>query len=458
MAMKKTIILLLALGVGFSAWAQKETPPEGGTPHAFTLPKRSTFTLDNGIEVTMIPYGSIPKATVRIVVKTGSVHEQEDEVWLSDLMASLMAEGNTTAEGVDMNTHLAKMGGQLSINAGSNTTNLSTTVLAEFADDAVLALAGVLQNPAFPEARLEALRNDLVRRSSLAKSRPQNLANERFEQLLYPDSPYGRSIPNEDLLSAYTMEQVKGFYNAQFGAQRTQVYVAGVFDEEAVKEAITNSLSAWKDGPEVSYPNVEASQFGSFAIIDRPGAPQSTIVYGLPVVPPSHPDFVGLEVTNALLGGSFGSRITSNIREDKGYTYSPSSYVSTEIGNAYWAEAADVTTEFTGASLEQIDYEIKKLSNEVPTEDELKGIQTYMAGIYVLQNSTAPGIIGQLVFLDVHDLPESYLTQRVENIYEITPEKVSALMKQYISPDKMTLVIVGDEEVVEKQVMPYRKE
>ena len=79
-------------------------------------------------------------------------------------------------------------------------------------------------------------------------------------------------------------------------------------------------------------------------VVDRPGAPQSTIYVGLPTIDPSHEDYIALQVANTLLGGSFGSRITSNIREDKGYTYSPTSTLSTRYRDAYWAEVADVTS------------------------------------------------------------------------------------------------------------------
>jgi zinc protease len=101
-------------------------------------------------------------------------------------------------------------------------------------------------------------------------------------------------------------------------------------------------------------------------VIDRPGAPQSTIVFGLPVVDPSHPDYMALRVTNSLLGGSFGSRITRNIREDKGYTYSPYSNLAARYRVGDWSQVADVTTEHTGNSLREIMNEINRLSTEAP--------------------------------------------------------------------------------------------
>src|SRR5205823_10071619 len=123
-------------------------------------------------------------------------------------------------------------------------------------------------------------------------------------------------------------------------------------------------------------------------VTDRPGAAQSTLLVGLPAPNATSPDAISLMVTNALLGGSFGSRITSNIREQKGYTYSPRSEMSRRYHDAYWVESADVTTQFTGPSLKEIFAEIEKLSKEPPSDAELKGIQSYMSGLFVIQNSS----------------------------------------------------------------------
>jgi len=173
---------------------------------------------------------------------------------------------------------------------------------------------------------------------------------------------------------------------------------------------------------------------------------------GMPVITPNNKDFVPLLVANSLLGGSFGSRITSNIREDKGYTYSPFSSVTNRIGGSIWYEQADVTSEHTVASLQEIEKEIKKLQAIPPSEEELDGIQNYEAGIFVLQNSSPGGIIGQLNFLDLYGLDDSYLNNYVKNIHAVTPQKVSEITKDYIDYDKMTKVLVGDKAVIEQQI------
>ena len=454
-------VMLLAFGlVQFQAQAQekeKEMPPVGGKPKDFKLPDKKVVDFDNGLRLVMIPWGKIPKVTISVVVKTGNVHEGENEVWLSDLVGDMLKEGSISMDGNQVSDKLAGMGGGLNVGVGSYTTTLNTSVLYEFAPDAIEILSDVLRNPSFPESELERLINNKKRNLSVSLSRPRPKARQDFYQAIYPDQSYGRIYPTASMLDSYTIGKLKSFFQKNYGAQRTTVYVAGMFDEKEIESTVGTLLSSWEKGSESYYPKALAEESRSVSILDRPGAPQSTLMIGLPVVDPSHPDWMSLSVTNELLGGGINSRITRNIREDKGYTYSPRSMVNVNYGSGVWLEMADVSTNVTGPSLREITYEINKLQNEAPSEKELEGIKNYQAGIFVLRNSTPSGIISQLNFLDVHNLPESYLTDYVKNVLAVTPEKVREVTAKYIRPEDMTLVIVGDKKVIEKQIKEYEQ-
>jgi predicted Zn-dependent peptidase len=190
-------------------------------------------------------------------------------------------------------------------------------------------------------------------------------------------------------------------------------------------------------------------------VIDRPGAPQSTIYLGMPAVAPSDADYVKFVVMDSLLGGSFGSRITANIRENKGYTYSPYSSLWNRFKTGYWYETADVTTDFTGASLKEILFEIDRLRKEPPTDAELQGIKNYLVGIYVLQNSTRAGVINQLENMNYNDLDKNYLDTYVQKITAVTPKDVQEVASKYLNEDRMTIVVVGDKSKITEQLKPY---
>lgn len=452
--MKKGILYLTVLlcSISWTNAQEKELPPTGGEPKNFSLPEKDVVKFDNGLTLVMVPYGSIPKASIKLSVKTGNINEQEDQVWLSDLLADLLEEGSTTKTAREIADQMAGMGGNLNIGVGVHTSSISSAVLYEFAPDAIALMADVLMKPKWPEDELGRLKNDMKRKLAVDLSTPQAQAYRDFFAEIYPDHPYGRIYPTEGQIDSYSVADIQKFYDDNFGARRTTVYIAGNFDKEAVKAAVENSLGTWREGKVSDYVIAEPATAYKVKIIDRPGAPQSTIYYGLPVADPSSEDYIALDVTNSILGGSFASRITSNIREDKGYTYSPYSSLKANYKSGVWYEVADVTTEHTGASLAEIQKEIETLQNEPPSREELDGIINYESGIYVLQNSTPNGIIGQLIFLDTHDLDESFLTNKVENMHAVSPEKVREMTRKYIRPENMTLIVVGDKAKIEDQI------
>lgn len=432
-------------------------PPSGGRPKDFTLPEEEIFTLPNGMVVTLVPWGSIPKASVSLVLRVGNLNEGPDETWLADLTGDLLREGTLARSAREVAEAVADMGGSLRISTGFDQSGVSGDVLAESAPDMVRLLAELARHPRLPESELARLRQDRLRDLAVSRQQPGQLALEAFRKAVYGEHPYGRLFPTEATLAGFTIEQVRAFFEANLGARRARLYVAGRFDPAAVRAAAEESFGDWAPGPAplIAPPHPRAGR--ELRVVDRPGAPQSTLIVGIPVFDPSHPDWVRLLVANALLGGSFASRITSNIREDKGWTYSPSSGISARYRDAYWAEQADVTTSATGPSLREIFREVERLGAEEPPEAELDGIRNYLAGTFVLQNSSRQGIVGLKTFLDLHALPESYLRSYVHAVHATTPAEVSRLVREHLVPERMLIAVTGDRAAIAEQLAPWAR-
>jgi predicted Zn-dependent peptidase len=449
------LVLALAPAAALAQEKTKQAPPAPGQPKNFSVPTPKTLTLENGLGVTLVPYGTVPKAAVLLAVRTGNVDEKPSEVWLADLTGDMLSEGTGTRSASQIAEDVARMGGELEITVIENRVDIGGDVLSEFAPEMVALVADVAMHPKLPESELARLKADRARELSIAKSQPQPIAQEKFRAVLYGDHPYGRLFPTEAMLQGYTIAQVKGFYERNFGAARSRIYVVGRFDEAAVVAAIRKAFSGWKKGPAPNTSKPSPKSERAVYLLDRPGAPQSTINLGMPVIDPSNPDWDRLFVTNVLLGGSFASRITSNIRENKGYTYSPQGQLSNRYRDAYWIEIADVTTKVTGPAIKEILGEIERLQAEPPSEKELKAFQNYRAGVFVLQNSSRAGIIGQLAFVDLHGLPADYLNGYVGRVYAVTPAQVQEMAKKYLVDEKATIVVVGDRKVIEEQVKAF---
>jgi zinc protease len=434
---------------------EKQAPPAGGPPKPFNVPAHESYALPNGMKVTLVPYGNLPKATLSLVVRSGNLNDPTDMPGLADIAGKLMKEGTASRSSKQIAEEAAGMGGAVNITVGPDESDVTTDVLSEFGAKAAALLADVVEHPLFPDSELPRLKNDAQRQLTISKSVPQSMALEKFRKILYGDHPYGTVFPTQESIEKTTVADIKKFYEGNFGATRAHLYVAGRFDTAEIKKAIAASFAGWTKGPAAvtNVPKVKPQQVVD--LTDRPGAAQSTLLVGMPVPDATSPDAIPLGVTNALLGGSFGSRITSNIREQKGYTYSPSSQISRRYHDAYWAETADVTTQYTGASLKEIFAEVDKLAKEPPAAGELKGIQSYLSGLFVIQNSSRGALINQLRFVDFQGLGEDYLKTYVQKVNAVMPADVTKMTAEYIKADQMTIVVVGDKAKVAEQLTPY---
>jgi predicted Zn-dependent peptidase len=435
-----------------AATLAKEEPPVGGEPKPFKVPEVVDTKLSNGIPVTFVPFGRVPKTTIRVVVRVGNLNEGA-RTWLADLTIDLMREGAAGKTGPQLSRAASSMGGSLGTNTGLDESSFSINVLEEFGAQAVGLLADVILRPDFPESEFDRIRADYLRNLAVRLARPQPQARRVFTRLLYGQHPYGIIFPSAAQLEGYGIADLKAFHGQNFGARRARIYVGGRFDQALMLETLEAAFGAWAPGPEVLFdPPVE--QAGKrVVLVDRPGAEQSTIYLGLPVINITHPDYVSLQVTNTLLGGYFSSRVTANIREDKGYTYSPRSSLSSRYRTTFWAQLADVTTKDTGAALAEIFFEIDRLqSEELATANELDAVKNFYAGSFILQNATARGVMGQLAAVDRQGVGRDYLASFIARVFATTPQDLQRLARQQLRDQDMALVVVGDLDVIRQQL------
>lgn len=442
----------LALLAAAPAAAQDYPPqPDPGPMRPFVLPQSETFTLPNGLQVTLIPYGIAPKATVSLRVEAGNI-DDGDDVWLADLTGALLREGAAGRSSAQIAEAAAGMGGQLGVNVQLHETALTLNVLSEHAPDAVRLIADVATRPDLPASELDRVKQDLQRARAVALSQPQPVADAVFARAYYGEHPYGRSFPSEAQLAGYSIEDVRRFHQANYGARRARLYVAGRFDAAAVRAAIEQSLGGWAAGSEAPPLPSQPRQGPQLLLVDRPGAPQSTVRIGFPAPAAGDSADIPMRVMNALLGGSFTSRITQNIREDKGYTYSPGSGIQFHAGEAVWVFEADVTTADTGAALREVFGEIRELQTEAPPAEEARGIGSWLAGTFILQNASSGGLISSLATRDLHGLPADWLEAYVPAVLAVDSPRIQAMARERLPLERMTVVVVGDLATVRPQL------
>ncbi|WP_420431267.1 M16 family metallopeptidase [Hyphobacterium sp.] len=427
-----------------TAFAQQSTRPEIGPAPSFELPATTTIEMDNGLRATFIDFGLAPKVNISVSVMAGNVFDG-DATYLADVVAAMMEEGAGGESPETIARAFASMGGDMNIGVGMHAANFSANVLSEFGPEAINRIATVIRQPDFPESEFDRILQNEIRNMTVARSQPGPVATEAYVGLLYgEDHPYGQGIPDEGQMEGYTLEQVRQFYADYFGAARTHIYIAGRFDHDEMEAAVRDAFGDWEAGNAVDIPEATPRTGPIVRLINRPDAPQATIRLGVPVAPIGTADAYSLTVMNALLGGSFTSRLTRNLRETNGWTYSPGSGITNRVGSSYWTFNADIITEHTVEAFTEIFSEIQNLQLNTPPADEADGMRTWIGGIFILQNASTGGLIAQLANQNLHGLPDDYLANYVDRISDVSNADISSVAAEYLQPDRMVLVVVGD--------------
>jgi len=446
---KLVFAALLILGY-CGAYAADIPPP--GQPKDYQLPATTEYRLENGMHVTLVPFGSVPKVSMVLSIRTGNLNEGDD-TWLADLTGELMTEGAGDMDAETLARVAAELGGAVGVSTGSERTSVSMGSLADKAPEAIALMAAVARRPALPASELDRIRQDFLRNLSISRTRPDGQAAMAFYPRIYGDHTFGRVYPTDAQLSSYSIEQVRAYHAANFGARRSRLYITGQFDTEAVRDAISEQFADWEPGPEVMIDVPNPNRSGSLQIIDRPGAPQSTVLIGIPVIGIIEPAYSEFQMTNSVLGGAgFLSRFFRNIREEKGFSYDPRSSTRGHYRDNLWVFSANFNTPDTGAALTEFFREIRQLQDTPPVDEELALIRGYRGGVFVLSNASRGGIIGTLSLIDFHGLPDTFLTEYLARMNRVTPEQVSAMARSQLPLAGMTVVVVGDREVIEPQL------
>ena len=426
--------------------------PAIGTPKPFSLPKSKSFTLENGLTTTLIPYGVAPKATIVATIAVGNLNDGDD-TWLADTVGAMLQEGAGGRSASEIADRVAAMGGTLSITVTGHETIVSLSVLEDRAPDAITLISQVIRQPNMPAHDLPRVRDSLVGDVDIALSQPQPVAEEALAAAVYGDDhPYGRVFPSPEQLRSYSIGKVMRFYNEQYGAARTRIYVAGRFDARKTAKAIRIGFEDWEAGPLPLARPPAPDHSAKLILVDRPGAAQSTVRLAFPAPAAGAAGDLNVRVMNTLLGGSFTSRLVQNLREDKGYAYSPGSSVYRNSGESLWVFHADVTTDDTGAALSETLAEIERLKTEAIPAEEAQGVRNYLAGLFVLANASTYGLIGQVADRDFHTLPADWLDTYVPAVLDVSADEIAEAARAWLAPDTMTLVVVGDMARVKPQL------
>src|SRR5215472_13476099 len=427
--------------------------PALAAERAVSWPKRTKTLLSNGLEVILAESHTIPKFHGELFFRSGNAAVAERAPGLAEMTATVVRTGTAKRVSRTIEEDLRRIGADLSSNAGSDTSAISFTGLSEFAEPLLALVNELAREASFPEAEFERERRQKLEEVKLERTDPGFLAGERLRKVLFGAHPYGLVSPSEAQVAAYKRDDLQAVHDTAYTPENAVLLLVGDFEPDAMLKTIEKVFGAWRGKkPEPKSFSAPANPRGRCVyLVHVPGAVQTQILAGCHAITREHPDWVKLALTNSLYGGAFNSRLVMNIREDKGYTYSPRSGVTAFRQHGYFSVSAAVRNDVVAASLTEIFYEIDKLRSVPVPQAELADAQNYLTGVFSLGLATQDGLLSQFSTVALNELPDDYLETYRAKVSAITPGDLLATARSYLDSANMQIVVVGDRAQSESQ-------
>lgn len=432
-------------------------PPAPLPPVPFSIPEASRFRLSNGLEVVLLPMARVPLVGIRMAFFSGEADDPIDNFGLTAAMASMMTEGTEGYSSRELAEKAERLG--LDINIGSSTDFLIASVsgLSIYTDDIFELLSEVVLRPTFPENELDLYRRNTIENLKFQRSQPNFLAAERTALELYGQHPYARIAPSQDDIRRISVKALANLHSRRIIPNNAMLFVIGDFSEDDIRQRIEDSFSEWQAGEqdEVAYPQPPKRTGRTVSVVDRPGSAQANIILADIAVPRNHPDYFPLLVMNQVLGAGASSRVFMNLREEKGYTYGAYTRLDLKKLSGEFEATAEVRTPVTADALKEFFYELERIRTEPVTEAELADAKNYLTGVFPIRAETLDGLAALIVNQHLYGLPSDYLQTYRSNVSAVTADDVLRVAGQYVCPDRMAIVVVGDAAEILPQVDSY---
>jgi zinc protease len=418
-----------------------------------TWPKRTRTRLANGLEVVLAESHTIPKFHGELFLRSGNAAAASRAPGLAEMTATVVRTGTTKRASRQIEEDLRRLGADLSSHAGADNSAIAFAGLSELSESLLALVSELAREAAFPEPEFERERRQKLEEVKLDRTQPGFLAGERLRKVLFGAHPYAQVAPTEEQVAAYRREDLVSVYRDFYTPENALLLMVGDFDSAAMLETAEKVFGAWKGNKPVIPPAPEPGKPRGRRVhlVHLPGSVQTQIVGGSHAITRKHPDWIKLGVTNSLYGGAFNSRLVMNIREDKGYTYSPRSSVNPLRQYGYFSVSAAVRNDVVAASLTEIFYEMDKLRALPVPEPELADATNYVSGVFSLGLATQDGLLSQLATVALNDLPDDYLETYREKVRTLTPDDLLSTARKYFDSANMQIVVVGDRTQIEPQ-------
>ncbi len=421
--------------------------PEPGPDPEITIPDIWKDQLSNGMEVYGILHDELPLVQYNIVLKGGHLLDDIDKVGVANLVGELMMEGTKNKTPQELEEEIELLGANISMYTSNQSININVNTLARNFDKTLTLIEEILLEPRWDEEEFELAKTRVINSIKQQQARPNYLANNAFNKLLYKEDhllAYNTSGTVESV-EGIQLQDLKDYYKRYFSPSVAKFHVVGSVSKDEVMTALSALSSSWtsKDVifPEIEEPGKPAAS--KIYFVDVPGAKQSVIQIGYLALQRTDPDYYPATVMNYKLGGSFSGILNLVLREEKGFTYGArSGFYGTNITGTFEASSS-VRSNTTFESV-QIFKESMEAYRDGISKEDLDFTKNALLKSNARRFETLGSLLGMLRAISAYDLPDNYVKLEEEIVRNMTLEAHKALAEKYIVPEQMYYVIVGD--------------
>ncbi len=433
------------------------TPPAPGALRPLVLPRREEFVSADGLRVILVEDRRVPFVTLRLVVRAGSAHDPESLPGVAGLTAHCLTQGTQKRTSFQFARAVEELGATLDASANRDYSTVSATVLAENLDALLKLMGETVMAPAFAPHEVELAKENTIQTLRYQRTQPSFLARERYAQVVFGKHPYSRIAPTEESVTAMTPDTLRDFHARYYTPDNSLLVVVGAVDAGKLSRLVEKAFAGWAPGERVTHSHElpPSRDRRTVHIVDRPGSVQVNLLIGHLAPRPNEPDFLPLDVANTALGGRAGSRLFMNVREQKGFAYDVGSHLSEHREVSSFTMSAQVRPEVVGEAVGEMLGEVESLRQSGITEAELNSAKNYMNGVFSIRLSTQGGIAGEIVAIEMLELPRDSMETYRERVQGVTLTAVHEVVNRRLFPDRMAVVAVGEAQQIQPLLEPF---
>ena len=410
----------------------------------FDLTRPERRRMKNGIPLNIIRAGSQEVVRFDVLIGAGQWHQTQS---LQALFANrMLREGTSSMTSAQIAEKLDYYGAWLELSSSPNCGFITLYSLNKYFPHTMAIIADMLMNPSYPEKELEVVLESNRQQFLVNSQRVEVISRKQFNRSLFgEDHPFGRFAVEEDY-GRITPEALREFYRKHYHSGNCSVYVSGKVTPEIVR-CIERNLGdePWgiigKVAPLEYFEPKQTSEKRVF--VEKSDALQSSLKMGCFVMDRLHPDFLKTRAMVTLFGGYFGSRLMSNIREDKGYTYGIGAGVVNCPGSGVLAITTEADNQYIDAIIGEVYHEIDRLQNDLAPNDEVEMVRSYMLGDFCRAYEGPFSLSEAWIYTETAGLDDGFFERQIDSIRSVTSEEIRTLAQRYLCKEKLIEVVAG---------------